>query len=799
MAAPSGVIVAWPSTVGSIPAGWSRVTGIDASYVKGGAAAGATGGATTHTHTASSGHTHGASHVHSLTTGATNSSNNVSEPGAVNVEDAVNHSDHTLSAASSSSPTASADTPAASSTGSNELNRYTVIWIKSAGTDDIAANSIVYWNSSTAPPNHGICDGTGGTPDLRLYFLKGAAAASDGGTKTAQSAHTHTYAHDHAIASHNHGTSGGGGAHTFVGGNVTAATGGAISVSARSHTHVYSGTVASATGTTASDSSASASTSQEPSWYKLHHIQKTGASSDLPTGIIALWDGAAGAIPAGWQACDGTNGTPSLSGKFIKGANGSGELGNTGGSSTATHQHTLTHTHGGGSDTHAGSSLALASDTATSTAITAGGGAVINPHTHAVTIGNASGTTTSAALNLPAGTTAEPVFFTAIFIQLMPTAIADADNNAVNVTEAEAISIGAADAENLRVNVTETETITTLTVAITSPTPDEVLTRGDPTFAWTPVAGQVTYQIRVSTDIDGLDIIYDSGTVISGASSHAMPAGFLLNAGSYYVWVDVTTSDPLEAISDLVHFTTSFATSVNVTGLTLVRIGDQCEDPADTPHFRLRWTQVTPGGGETFVSYDVLRRVFGDTAWTRIAVIEDVATVHYEDFCVVSETQYEWAVIWEADTAGGTLSSDIQPSPPSSSVTYSYAYLHEKDNPETYGVPLESFELTVTPQQEIVFNRAWGRAARTAFIGEGYDHVIQLTTLPQMRREATDRLARLRAIIQRQATAGTVLCLRIGIDKALYWVQVPAAPTQLSQLQWSAQITLQETHFEEAV
>lgn len=37
-------------------------------------------------------------------------------------------------------------------------------------------------------------------------------------------------------------------------------------------------------------------------------------------GIICLWEGAIVDIPAGWQLCDGTNGTPDLRNKFVIGA-----------------------------------------------------------------------------------------------------------------------------------------------------------------------------------------------------------------------------------------------------------------------------------------------------------------------------------------------------------------------------------------------------------------------------------------------------------------------------------------------
>ena len=39
-----------------------------------------------------------------------------------------------------------------------------------------------------------------------------------------------------------------------------------------------------------------------------------------PRGVIVMWSGAADAVPAGWALCNGANGTPDLTGRFIVGA-----------------------------------------------------------------------------------------------------------------------------------------------------------------------------------------------------------------------------------------------------------------------------------------------------------------------------------------------------------------------------------------------------------------------------------------------------------------------------------------------
>ena len=43
-------------------------------------------------------------------------------------------------------------------------------------------------------------------------------------------------------------------------------------------------------------------------------------SAVIPTGSIILWSGDMKSIPAGWTLCNGKNGTPDLSGKFVLGA-----------------------------------------------------------------------------------------------------------------------------------------------------------------------------------------------------------------------------------------------------------------------------------------------------------------------------------------------------------------------------------------------------------------------------------------------------------------------------------------------
>lgn len=63
-----------------------------------------------------------------------------------------------------------------------------------------------------------------------------------------------------------------------------------------------------------------------------------GPTDPTPSGVISMWSGAIDDIPVGWSLCDGTNGTPDLTDRFVTAAGGRYNVGETGG----TDEHSLT-------------------------------------------------------------------------------------------------------------------------------------------------------------------------------------------------------------------------------------------------------------------------------------------------------------------------------------------------------------------------------------------------------------------------------------------------------------------------
>lgn len=80
-------------------------------------------------------------------------------------------------------------------------------------------------------------------------------------------------------------------------------------------------------------------------WLAIGIAPEVDTAYMVPAGGIIMWSGAISAIPSGWFLCDGTNGTPDLTGRFVIHADadaaGTYNVGDTGGSTTSG-AHTLT-------------------------------------------------------------------------------------------------------------------------------------------------------------------------------------------------------------------------------------------------------------------------------------------------------------------------------------------------------------------------------------------------------------------------------------------------------------------------
>jgi hypothetical protein len=233
--------------------------------------------------------------------------------------------------------------------------------------------------TTTIPTNWGLCDGGSGRQDLRdrVPVAAGgtyAVGATGGATSVVpadHSAHTVTQpAHgthvvsppDHATASSNSPHSGSGafitsgvhtgaalsGAHTHSGATLDTVPhthGAGISLLPPYRAHAYMQKAASGLSFT---TPRTWTTGDVPTAAQMNADLRDNmnylAALVMPLGSILIWGFYAGTIPAGWQLCDGTHGTPDLRNKFVIGAGSTYAVGTTGGNLTQRlPAHTPTH------------------------------------------------------------------------------------------------------------------------------------------------------------------------------------------------------------------------------------------------------------------------------------------------------------------------------------------------------------------------------------------------------------------------------------------------------------------------
>ena len=128
-------------------------------------------------------------------------------------------------------------------------------------------------------------------------------------------------------------------------------------------------------------------------------------ASTFTAGMIIIWSGSLGSIPAGWVLCNGSNGTPDLRDRFVIAAGSTYAVGATGGTADAivvSHTHTATvtdpgHTHTARSIAQVGSDFSVAqvgqsfNQNATFT----------NSNTTGITVANSTTGTSGTGANLP--------------------------------------------------------------------------------------------------------------------------------------------------------------------------------------------------------------------------------------------------------------------------------------------------------------------------------------------------------------------------------------------------------------
>lgn len=334
----------------------------------------------------------------------------------------------------------------------------------------------------------------------------------------------------------------------------------------------------------------------------------------------------------------------------------------------------------------------------------------------------------------------------------------------------------------------------TISVTLDEPDPAEIITSASFLVEWSFVGTQASYIVEIYADAGADTLVHTSGIVVSATKSYLIPIGALQNLTNYWIIVRVITDAGTSGQTDLVQFSTSFAPSVQVTGVS-VRAFDACATAYDAPYNEVRWTQVAPGAGETFYQYRILRRDPGDTLWTTLAVIDVVSTLIYRDRFPQSFLGYEYAVLWVATVTSGILIS--QPQTPKATVIsrFDYAWLQSVDDPDNL-VRIDSWESGVDTIQDMAIAMTAGRRAPTPFTGEPLYHVSRIP--PSVKIPKDSQWDTIEQFLDAQSE-GTIFCLRLGKQRQKFFGVIMGQTRSNQQRSYGVGFTFTEVNYSEDV
>lgn len=332
---PVGVIIPYNGSNSNIPTGFVRDTRFDERFPVGATSDwGSTGGSTTHSHGNLS-HTHDiGSHTHSGQTqlawcGADTTNGSGSDIISYNHR-------HTYSGDGHSAGTTATQT--IDTIASNLPLYYNVIFIRAISEQRLPANSLIWSQKIDSERTlHAASQGR---------FLRGAANGANAGGTGGSNTHSHSLNHIHSVNGHTH---------SITTNRVTGDRPIDWSHNDRAVSQYHTHTQTLASSAQAMNSySGSVSGNNIPAYATLNVYEAVG---NVKAGDIAIITDSTN--PTGWVTCDGTNGTPNLTSRYILNTSAKTSTVSTGGSNTHdhgtwTHYHTGngTHTHGDGGITN---------------------------------------------------------------------------------------------------------------------------------------------------------------------------------------------------------------------------------------------------------------------------------------------------------------------------------------------------------------------------------------------------------------------------------------------------------------
>lgn len=219
------------------------------------------------------------------------------------------------------------------------------------------------------------------------------------------------------------------------------------------------------------------------------------------------------------------------------------------------------------------------------------------------------------------------------------------------------------------------------------------------------------------------------------------------------------------------------------------------------PGIEVQWLQVTPILPDTFLQYNVKRRLAGDTTWTRIAAIQSLGTTSYIDYTAGSGIAYEYTVTWTSVRSGSQFESP-EGGPAAGMVTFAGSFLHDATkgsvNAAANYVELKGGSRDLEPVQPQTSTFVWGRSAPTKTYGTTRYHrgAYQLNSNDVSNPDLWTGLENLQF---RQQAFGSPLCYRTGDMGDRYFCNITKLTRNDPPYEYLPKVEWDESFFLEAV
>lgn len=360
-------------------------------------------------------------------------------------------------------------------------------------------------------------------------------------------------------------------------------------------------------------------------------------------------------------------------------------------------------------------------------------------------------------------------------------------------------------------------------ITVTTPTDGATVTTAEVPFEWTFGPGpQVTYRLRVYANADGTGLVYDSGVQISATMSHTIPAGALFTGVTYHGIVDATNEQGQSAQSALVEFDLSISPANTIT-VSATPMGGACtRDQTDLPRIVVSWSEYVVDGSEVFVAYYVMRREAGEADYTRQARLYAVdADIDggtgrgFVDALVRPGATYEYAVLPVVSDSGNTLIGAPQDPPAVARVDTDFTFVHLVGNGGSCQevttiadyqavaaggnawrrfVRFDNWNPREQLTPDVSIQSTWGTEKPAGFVGDQLAYAFTVPGLPSMLKDPT-LWDKVEDLLRGQRDLPSVLCLRFGRAKQMFFVLATAGQRSHSQVQFTPELRFSEVRF----